>query len=363
MKPPEEGIRSPEELLRRYAAGEREFEQVRLSEADLHNAILHGIDLSEAILNDANLSRADLRGADFSWADLSGANLCGADLRGAIFTRADLTDANLTHANLLKADLSLADLENADLSEAILPDGTLQGASPQPETIPTPTAQESAPTKFKLYYHPISANARRVWIALFEKGVSFELSRLELNGDQLQPEFVALNPFHHVPVLEDGDFVVVESLAILDYLEAKVPEPPLMPMEPKALAIARMVECVTTNELLPKMNLLIRHGMGFSTVDETALEKAHKEIHTVLDFFEDKLGDAPYFGGKTLSLADIVSGTLVLWLPQFGVSLEAHPRVNAWNDRLSQRDSWQQTQPTPAEVEAFKSKMQALMEQ
>lgn len=361
MNPPEEGIRSTEELLRRYAAGEREFEQVRLSEADLHNAILHGIDLSEAILNEANLSRADLRGADFSWADLSGANLCGADLRGAIFTRADLTGANLTHANLLKADLSLANLENADLSEAILPDGTLQGASSQPETLSTPTEPQSPPMKVKLHYHPISVNARRVWIALFEKGISFELSRLELNGDQFKPEFVALNPFHHVPVLEDGDFAVVESLAILDYLEAKVPEPSLLPQEPKALAIARMVELVTTNELLPAMNPLIRQAMGFGNANEETLAKSREKVGTVLGFFEEKLGEASYFGGETLSFADIVGGTAVLWLPQLGVSLAEYPRVQAWNDRLTQRDSWQQTQPTPAEVEAFKAHMRTLM--
>ena len=48
----------------------------------------------------------------------------------------------------------------------------------------------------KLYHYPISRNSRRVWVALLEKELEFELEPLELNGDQLQPEFLALNPFH-----------------------------------------------------------------------------------------------------------------------------------------------------------------------
>jgi len=47
-----------------------------------------------------------------------------------------------------------------------------------------------------LYHVPISFNSRRVWIALLEKKLQFELVELKLDGDQFQPDFVALNPFH-----------------------------------------------------------------------------------------------------------------------------------------------------------------------
>lgn len=340
-------LRTTEELLKRYAAGEREFEQVRLSGADLHNTILHGIDLSEAILNQANLSRADLRGADLSWVDFSGADLRGADLRGAILTRADLSGANLSHANLLRADLSLANLEGTNLNEAILPDGTIQG-------VITPIEEEevddTSSTLLRLYYNPVSWNARRVWIALLEKGISFELVRLNLDGDQRSPQFLEVTPFGQVPVLVDGEFAVVESLAILDYVEAIAPYPPLLPREPKALATVRMIEMLTVNQLLPRLTPLIGHEFGVRLLDAVALEEVHESLNEVLRVFEDRLQGQPYFGGQALSLADIVAGTAIPWLPRLGHLLTGFSRLQGWCDELQHRQTWQQTEPTEAEL-------------
>ena len=73
----------------------------------------------------------------------------------------------------------------------------------------------------KLYYTPISLNSRRVWVALLEKQLAFEPLALNLDGDQFKPDFLAINPFHRIPVLVDEDLTVVESLAILDDREAK----------------------------------------------------------------------------------------------------------------------------------------------
>src|ERR671916_3497202 len=103
----------------------------------------------------------------------------------------------------------------------------------------------------KLYHIPISQNSRRVWITLLEKELEFELVEVKLDGDQFQPEYLALIPFHQIPVLVDDGFNIVESLAILDYLEAKYPKPAMLPTDAKDLAVVRMVKLVSVNELLP----------------------------------------------------------------------------------------------------------------
>ena len=105
----------------------------------------------------------------------------------------------------------------------------------------------------RFYYHPLSPISRRVWIALLEKALPFEPILVNLNGEQRKPKFLALNPFQHVPVLVDGELRVLESVAIMDYLEAKYPEPSLMPQSPEAIAQTRMVQLVTMNELTTKL--------------------------------------------------------------------------------------------------------------
>ncbi|MBW4559842.1 MAG: glutathione S-transferase family protein [Mojavia pulchra JT2-VF2] len=215
----------------------------------------------------------------------------------------------------------------------------------------------------KLYHHLISANSRRVWIALLEKELEFELIEMKLDGDQFKPEFLAINPFHHIPVLVDDDFSVVESLAILDYLEAKYPKPNLLPTAEKAIATVRMVEMVTINELMPAINPLFRQMIGLSDNDPQQIEQAKQKSATVLAFFEKLIGDRPYFGSEQLTYADIVAGSTIPWLPQMGLALEDYPQLQTWCDRLMQRPSWQTTQPSPEAIEAFKSRMRALMTQ
>jgi glutathione S-transferase len=99
----------------------------------------------------------------------------------------------------------------------------------------------------EFYYNPLSPITRRVWIALLEKQLEFEPRLVNLNGDQFEPDYLALNPFHHVPVIVDGNFRVLESIAILDYLEAKYPNPSLSPTDAETLAKVRMVQMVATN--------------------------------------------------------------------------------------------------------------------
>ncbi|MEH1820782.1 MAG: glutathione S-transferase family protein [Nostoc sp.] len=214
-----------------------------------------------------------------------------------------------------------------------------------------------------LHHASISPNSRRVWITLLEKGLEFELVEIKLDGEQFKPEFLTINPFHHIPVLVDDGFNVVESLAILDYLEAKYPTPAMLPKDAKDLAIARMVQLVTVNELLPATTTFLPQYLGLPGGDAEKIEKALHKIATVLKFFENLLDDRPYFASHNLTLAEVVAGTVVNVLPSVGISLSEYPKLNAWCDRLVARPSWQATEATPETIEAFKSILVARMAQ
>lgn len=213
-----------------------------------------------------------------------------------------------------------------------------------------------------LYHSPFSLNSRRVWIALLEKGLTFELVDMDLSsGVQFKPEFLALNPFHHVPVLVDGERSVVESLAILDYLEAKYPTPVLMPSDPDAIAQVRMVEMVTINELIPAARPLMRPLFGFGDSTEEEIAKAKQQVGVALGFYETTLQQHPFFGGDHLTLADIVLGTAAAWFSQLGIGLDEYPQLQAWLDRILARESWSSTAMSAEALEGLKARMQAAM--
>jgi glutathione S-transferase len=213
----------------------------------------------------------------------------------------------------------------------------------------------------KFYYNRISANARRVWVALLEKKIPFEPILINLDGDQFQPEFTAINPLQRVPVVIDNGFRLVESLAILDYLEAKYPSPSLMPKDLQAYAIVRMVEMVALNELQPPTIPLSKPLVGLE-VESQKLEAAKQQIITVLQFYESLLGDSPYFAGEQFTLAEVVAGTLIPAMPMFGISFEAYPKLSAWLERLQARESWQQTTFSPEEIEAALPNVKKILE-
>ena len=214
----------------------------------------------------------------------------------------------------------------------------------------------------KFYYTRLSINARRVWVTLLEKNIEFESIILKLNGDQFQPDFLELNPFHHIPVLVDQDFKVFESLAILDYLDAKYPNPSFMPTEAEDIAKVRMIELVTVNELPPASIVLMKEMLDVP-VEEQKIEKAKQTMTTGLQYFEDSLEtDQPYFLGEQFTYADIVAGTAVAAIPNLGISLEPYPKVTKWVENLKQRASWQETATSPEELERSKAIMKAIFQ-
>lgn len=213
----------------------------------------------------------------------------------------------------------------------------------------------------KFYYAPLSVNARRVWIALLEKQIPFEPIQLNLDGDQCAAEFTAINPLQRVPVVVDNGLRIVESLAILDYLEAKYPVPALLPKESDGLAMTRMVSMISLTELQPATLPLTKALVGL-TVEPETLVKAKQRIITVLQFFGELMGDRPYFTGSTFTLADIVAGTLVPSVAMFGIALDPYPNLNAWLEQLSQRASFQQTAPTPEQIQATLPNIKKILE-
>ena len=143
----------------------------------------------------------------------------------------------------------------------------------------------------KLYHHPLSPLSRRVWITLLEKNIPFESIIINLDGEQFKSHFLKLNPFHQVPVIIDNNLRILESLAIIDYLESKYPEPSLLPKNAEQLAKVRMVQMLSDHKLIPQLLPII-----VEPEKSRKLIKSQRQLHRVLTIFSELLGDDKYFG-------------------------------------------------------------------
>lgn len=207
------------------------------------------------------------------------------------------------------------------------------------------------------YYNPLSPLSRRVWIALLEKEIPFTPILVNLaEGEQFKREFLAINPFHHVPVIIDDGLRVLESLAILDYLECKYLQNPLLPKDPAQLAKVRMAQMVVNSELSALVIPLISE-----TEESAKLKQTKRKITRTLNFLAELLADDAYFGGDSLSLGDIVAGNAVILAGKLSYELSQIEQIKKWCDRLMQRSVWQQTQPDDEQIEIFKQTVQELI--
>jgi glutathione S-transferase len=196
----------------------------------------------------------------------------------------------------------------------------------------------------RLYWHPFSIFPRRVRIALREKTLACEEVVVDLPGGALKtPEFQRLNPFGQVPVLDDDGLVLYESIAILEYLEERHPRPSLMPTG-DAIARARTRQLMlTAGDYMtpPFKRWLAQFFTPEATWDRADHTRASDEIAAHLDVLEGLLGDGREHLMGAFSLADVCYVPFVCELAnaRLGQLLDRRPRVHAWIDRLSARES------------------------
>jgi glutathione S-transferase len=111
----------------------------------------------------------------------------------------------------------------------------------------------------------------------------------------------------------------------------------MLPKDAKDLAKVKMVEMVSVNELLPSLTPMMSVIFDLPGKNPEAIEQAKTKVSTALQFFENLLDEREYFGSDSLTLADVVAGSIVPWIPQTGISLDEYSKLKTWCDRLVAR--------------------------
>ena len=194
----------------------------------------------------------------------------------------------------------------------------------------------------KLYHAVPSSNSDRVKIALHEKGLAYEVIKLDLaKRDQKTPEHLQRNPYGKVPVIDDGGNVLFESCIINEYLDEKYPAPPLMPKDPYLRGRGRVLVDYGLNHL-HEPYWALRNEIFFKKEaerSESLMEEKRRMLRHLLRYLEDALGDRPYFLGE-ISLTDIDLWPRFARMEDYGVLPAPNlPRLNAWIERMKARPS------------------------
>lgn len=210
----------------------------------------------------------------------------------------------------------------------------------------------------RLYSYYRSSCAYRVRIALAYKGLPIEQVTINLrDGEQRHKGYLELNPQGLVPALqitsdneEQGNNLLTQSLAIIEYLDEQYPSKALLPGEPQARAKVRAVAYQLAMDIQPLNNLRVLHHLEQSVQlsKEQQQDWYHYWIHHGFKALEATLkqqSQGDYCFGNTITLADVCLIPQVYNAQRFACDLSNYPRISEIYTACTQRVDFQQAAP------------------
>ncbi|MGM4886617.1 glutathione S-transferase family protein [Tardiphaga sp. 862_B3_N4_1] len=184
----------------------------------------------------------------------------------------------------------------------------------------------------KLYHHPLSGHSHRAHLFASLLGLPHELIEVDLkSGAHKTPDFLALNPFGQVPVLDDSGTIVSDSNAILVYLAKTSGRAEWLPDDAKGSAAIQRWLSVAAGQLAygpAAARLITVFGRNFNP--EEVIERAH----ALLALVEAHLADRDWLVGNGPTIADVALYSYIASAPEGNVDLSGYAKVTAFLRRI-----------------------------
>ena len=203
----------------------------------------------------------------------------------------------------------------------------------------------------QLYTNPYSANARRVTMVALHLGVPLELHLVKNMKDPAEREpLLRLNPNGKVPVLVDGDFVLWESCAIMQYLAERTPGQTLYPAELRARQDVNRWLFWCVQHWAPALGVLnwenhVKPKMGFGPTNPAEVARGEAETARFAQVLDDHLAKRQWVCGGGLTLADFALAPTLADTAAANMPVTQYAHLQAWFGRMRELDVWRRTQP------------------
>ena len=197
----------------------------------------------------------------------------------------------------------------------------------------------------KLFGAPVSPFVRKVLIIVAEKGLDVEMVPVGI-GDP-NPEFAECSPFKKMPAFKDGDFSISDSTAIIAYLDAKFPEPAMIPADPAERARTIWFEEFADTMVCAKggaifFNRVVAPKFLGREGDEAAAAAGEAELPALYDYLESVIPAAGYLVADRLTLADIAVASPFVNLAHCDIAPDGatYPKLSAFLKAMHARPSF-----------------------
>lgn len=176
-----------------------------------------------------------------------------------------------------------------------------------------------------------SSASYRVRIGLNLKGLQYDYQPVNLlKGEQREGEYRKLNPQGLVPALVDGDTILTQSLAILEWLDEQHPEPALLPKDPLARARVRAMAYSVACDIQPVQNLRVLKYLQseYGISDEEKVDWIRHWIHEGFSALEQQLNPAPFAAGDEPGLFECCLIPQIYSAERFGMDIAEYPAIH-----------------------------------
>jgi len=202
----------------------------------------------------------------------------------------------------------------------------------------------------ELFNYYRSSASYRVRIALALKGLDYDYKAVHLaKNEQFQESYAAVSAARLVPLLRDGDQILTQSLAIIEYLDETHPTPPLLPATPAERARVRALALDIACEIHPLNNLrVLRYLVRDLKLSEEDKYRWYRHwVETGLEAVERQLASLPsrYCHGEVPGLADCVLVPQIFNARRFDCRLDHVPQVMRVFDACMALDAFERTRP------------------